>query len=43
MTAIVQLGLQNCFTHLSTGGGASLALIEGEAMPGLEALTHHEQ
>lgn len=38
VTAVVQLGLQDQYSHLSTGGGASLALIEGQAMPGLEAL-----
>ena len=37
--AIAQLGIEDKFTYISTGGGASLELIEKQALPGVEALT----
>ncbi|MDQ6744535.1 MAG: phosphoglycerate kinase [Actinomycetota bacterium] len=36
--ALVQFGLEDDVTHLSTGGGAALEMIEGRSLPGVEAL-----
>jgi phosphoglycerate kinase len=37
--AVQQCGLAQSMTHISTGGGAALELIEGRALPGVEILT----
>ena len=38
VAAVQQAGLAAQFTHLSTGGGATLALLEGQPLPGLAVL-----
>ena len=40
--ALVQFGFADDVTHLSTGGGAALELIEGKTLPGVEVLRQSE-
>ena len=36
--AAIKLGFENKFTHISTGGGASLTYMEGKPLPGVESI-----
>jgi phosphoglycerate kinase len=38
VAAVRQMGFEDCVTHLSTGGGAALELLEGKTLPGVAVL-----
>lgn len=40
--AVKQMGLEKEFSHISTGGGATLELLEGKKLPGVESLLDNQ-
>ena len=42
-SAVINMGYQDKITHISTGGGASLEMLEGKTLPALEIIDEKKQ
>ena len=40
--AVIEMGYKESFTHISTGGGASLEMLEGKVLPGIDIINNKE-
>jgi phosphoglycerate kinase len=41
-SAVINLGYKDSFTHISTGGGATLEMLEGKKLPGIEIIENEK-
>lgn len=42
-SAAINMGYEDAFTHISTGGGATLELLEGKNLPGIEIINEKDK